>query len=159
MNAPVFFAAANNEAELLYVWRQATPEAKVIILCLVIFSIFAWTVMIANGGPLIAALLPCAPSDRVYRGGPDTVIAGVTQPVGTAEATEGGWRVSGRWPFASGCLHADWMGGICIMTEAGKLCRRRQLEDRLIPRALELAVGAGELHVAAVELRVRAPHP
>jgi len=48
MNAPVFFAAANNEAELLYVWRQATPEAKVIILCLVIFSIVAWTVMIAK---------------------------------------------------------------------------------------------------------------
>lgn len=48
MNAPVFFAAANNEAELLYVWGQATPEAKVIILCLVIFSIIAWTVMIGK---------------------------------------------------------------------------------------------------------------
>jgi biopolymer transport protein ExbB/TolQ len=48
MNAPVFFAAANNEAELLFVWHQATPEAKVIILCLVIFSIVAWTVMIAK---------------------------------------------------------------------------------------------------------------
>jgi biopolymer transport protein ExbB/TolQ len=48
MNAPVFFAAANNEAELLYVWRQATPEAKVIIFCLVIFSIIAWTVMIGK---------------------------------------------------------------------------------------------------------------
>src|SRR5207302_10341707 len=50
MNAPVLLAAAvgNNEAELLYVWRQATPEAKVIILCLVIFSIVAWTVMIAK---------------------------------------------------------------------------------------------------------------
>jgi alkylation response protein AidB-like acyl-CoA dehydrogenase len=79
-----------------------------------------WTVMIGNGGPLFAALLPREIYDRVYRGGPDTVLAGVTQPVGTAEATEGGWRVNGRWPFASGCLHADWMGGICIMTEAGK---------------------------------------
>src|SRR6516225_5721588 len=48
MNAPVFFAAVNNEAELLYVWHKATPEAKVIILCLVIFSIVAWTVMIAK---------------------------------------------------------------------------------------------------------------
>lgn len=40
-------AGANaNKAELLYVWEQATPEAKVIIVCLVIFSITAWTVMI-----------------------------------------------------------------------------------------------------------------
>src|SRR5262245_2497246 len=49
MNAPVFFAVANpNKAELLYVWEQATPEAKVIIVALVIFSIIAWSVMIAK---------------------------------------------------------------------------------------------------------------
>lgn len=49
MNAFGLVAAAGanaNKAELLYVWEQATPEAKVIILCLVIFSITAWTVMI-----------------------------------------------------------------------------------------------------------------
>ena len=51
MNVPVFLAAATgnaNKAELLYVWEQATPEAKAIILCLVIFSIIAWSVMIAK---------------------------------------------------------------------------------------------------------------
>jgi biopolymer transport protein ExbB/TolQ len=30
---------------LLYVWQQATPEAKVIIFCLFVFSIIAWFVM------------------------------------------------------------------------------------------------------------------
>ncbi len=51
MNAPVFLAAAAgnaNKAELLYVWGQATPEAKAIILCLLIFSIIAWTVMVGK---------------------------------------------------------------------------------------------------------------
>src|SRR5438477_6940546 len=52
MNAPVFLAAAAagpaNKAELLYVWRQSTPEAKVIIVCLLIFSIIAWSVMIGK---------------------------------------------------------------------------------------------------------------
>ena len=49
MNEPIILAAANsNQAELLYVWGQATPEAKIIILCLLIFSITAWTVMIAK---------------------------------------------------------------------------------------------------------------
>src|ERR1041384_1985340 len=52
MNVPLLFAAAAagnaNKAELLYVWEQATPEAKVIIFCLVIFSIVAWSVMIAK---------------------------------------------------------------------------------------------------------------
>jgi biopolymer transport protein TolQ len=49
MKAPILLAAANsNQAELLYVWHQATPEAKVIILCLAVFSIIAWSVMIAK---------------------------------------------------------------------------------------------------------------
>ena len=51
MNAPVFLAAvaANaNKPELVYVWEQATPEAKVIIGCLILFSIIAWSVMIAK---------------------------------------------------------------------------------------------------------------
>lgn len=50
MNAPVIFLAAANgdKAELLYIWTKATPEAKGIIICLVIFSIVAWSVMIAK---------------------------------------------------------------------------------------------------------------
>lgn len=50
MNAlplPVILAAGS-EHELLYVWKQATPEAKGIIFCLIIFSIIAWSVMIAK---------------------------------------------------------------------------------------------------------------
>ena len=49
MNAFGILAAANSkEAELPYIWGQATPEAKAIIACLVIFSIIAWTVMIGK---------------------------------------------------------------------------------------------------------------
>ena len=79
-----------------------------------------WTAMIGSGGPLFAALLPRDIFDQIYLDDPDAVIAAVTQPVGTAEVNEGGRRVNGRWPFASGCLHADWMGGLCVVTEGGK---------------------------------------
>ena len=40
--------AASNQAELIYVWTQATPEAKAIIVCLIIFSILAWSVMVSK---------------------------------------------------------------------------------------------------------------
>src|SRR5262245_55605550 len=40
--------APQNEIEILYVWDKATNEAKVIIIVLVIFSIFAWSVMAAK---------------------------------------------------------------------------------------------------------------
>jgi biopolymer transport protein TolQ len=45
------FAAAGtatNQAELVYIWEQATPEAKAIIACLIFFSIVAWSVMISK---------------------------------------------------------------------------------------------------------------
>ena len=37
--------AASNQAELVYVWKQATPEGKAVIACLVVFSVIAWSVM------------------------------------------------------------------------------------------------------------------
>lgn len=42
MHAPLYFFATS---DLLYVWHQATLEGKLIIITLVIFSIFAWSVM------------------------------------------------------------------------------------------------------------------
>jgi biopolymer transport protein ExbB/TolQ len=51
MNVPCFFAAGGSptgEFELVYIWEQATLEAKAIIFCLVIFSIIAWSVMISK---------------------------------------------------------------------------------------------------------------
>ena len=51
MNGFCFLAVvgtAANKAELLYIWEQATPEGKGVIVCLVIFSILAWSVMIAK---------------------------------------------------------------------------------------------------------------
>ena len=79
-----------------------------------------WTAMIASGGDIFAPLLPRETYDRIYRSGPDAILAGSATPAGTAEPEAGGFRVNGRWPFASGCQHADWMVGLCVMTEGGK---------------------------------------
>jgi biopolymer transport protein TolQ len=50
MNALFLFAAGGRtgELELVYVWNQARPEAKVIIVFLAVFSIMAWSVMISK---------------------------------------------------------------------------------------------------------------
>ncbi len=56
MNASILFAVAGkSESELVYVWHQATPEAKVIIGCLIAFSILAWSVMIAKAVQMVRA--------------------------------------------------------------------------------------------------------
>ena len=40
---------------------------------------------------------------------PSTFIARVMHPPGRADLVEGGYRVSGRAGFASGCLHSQWL--------------------------------------------------
>jgi len=45
MHGTVYLLA---ESELLYVWHRATPEGKIIIIVLLIFSIFAWSIMAAK---------------------------------------------------------------------------------------------------------------
>jgi len=43
---PIISAA--DRIEFLYVWSEARPEGKAIIIVLVVFSIFAWSVMAAK---------------------------------------------------------------------------------------------------------------
>jgi alkylation response protein AidB-like acyl-CoA dehydrogenase len=79
-----------------------------------------WTVMIGAGGPLLFALLPRHRFDALYAHSPDLIMAGSFTPRGEASVIDGGFEVSGRWPFASGCLHSHWLVGQCIVTENGR---------------------------------------
>ena len=79
-----------------------------------------WISTLANGAAMMTPLLPRETCEDVYRNGPDCLFAAVGQPAGTAVAEAGGFRVNGRWPFASGCEDADWIMGICVLTEGGE---------------------------------------
>lgn len=79
-----------------------------------------WTAMIGSGSAIFAPLLPRETYHQIYRSGPDVILGGSAAPMGTAELAASGWRVTGRWPFASGCLHADWLIGLCVMMEDGE---------------------------------------
>ena len=52
MNLPVHFFAAAEQTRLLFIWDQATLEAKVIIIFLIGFSIAAWSVMGAKAAQM-----------------------------------------------------------------------------------------------------------
>ncbi|GAA1210815.1 acyl-CoA dehydrogenase family protein [Prauserella alba] len=56
------------------------------------------------------AALPLETQAELYRGGPDVTFAGGLFPVQPAEVTDRGFRVDGRWKFASGCMGADILG-------------------------------------------------
>ena len=56
------------------------------------------------------ASLPYETQAEIYATGPDQVFAGGLYPMQPATPEPGGWRVTGQWHFASGCMGADWIG-------------------------------------------------
>lgn len=51
-----------------------------------------------------------AAQDEIFGGGWPYVIApGVTMPPGQAVPVEGGYRLTGRWKWGTGVMHADWI--------------------------------------------------
>ena len=75
-----------------------------------------WTAMIGAGSALFATMLPREAFDRLYADDSNTIMAGSTQALGVIDSRAEGLHVQGQWPFASGCLHADWMLGFCQAT-------------------------------------------
>lgn len=73
-----------------------------------------WTVMIGAGAWCDLAGLPRAAFDGLFAGGTDVIVAGAFNPTGSLAAADDGYRVTGRWSFASGCEHADWLFGNSI---------------------------------------------
>ena len=72
-----------------------------------------WTVAIGGIAWCDLVGLPRATFDELYDA--DSVItAGVFSPSGSIKAVDGGYRVSGRWSFASGVEHATWIYGNCV---------------------------------------------
>ncbi|MEO0605423.1 MAG: acyl-CoA dehydrogenase family protein [Myxococcota bacterium] len=81
-------------------------------------SASAWTVMTGSTTGLLLHYLEPEVARAILDDAPTAALAGVFAPVGRALPEEGGFRVSGRWPWASGCENAAWrMGGAMVMVD------------------------------------------
>jgi alkylation response protein AidB-like acyl-CoA dehydrogenase len=78
-----------------------------------------WCVMIGATSGVVSAWLRDDVARPMYGGDPLLVTGGVFAPHGRAVAVPGGYRVSGRWPFASGSQHCGWLMGGCVVTDDG----------------------------------------
>src|SRR5688572_14601219 len=96
----------------------------------------AWCVMQGAISGTLAAYMDPAAAAEVF-GDPTTVFAaGTPAPMGRADAVEGGYRVSGRWTFGSGCRHATWVVARCAVYDGDQ--RREDLGpwvNQLVPIA------------------------
>ena len=76
-----------------------------------------WNVFVANSSALIAPFLSDEGMRTVFSD-PRAIVAWGPPNASQAIAVPGGYRVSGRWDFASGCRQATWMGAHCHVVEA-----------------------------------------
>src|SRR6185503_14458516 len=91
---------------------EADPVTQVDVLeaLAMIDASSAWCTMVgATTLALPAVYLPDDAVAKIFVGGRPPRTAGVYMPIGQAVPVSGGYRVTGRWPFASGVRHSEWM--------------------------------------------------
>ncbi|HEX9871440.1 MAG TPA: acyl-CoA dehydrogenase family protein, partial [Candidatus Tectomicrobia bacterium] len=76
-----------------------------------------WCTMIANGACFFASRLRAEVGRELFGQPPDVRIAGSLRPEGKAYPVDGGYRVQGRWDFASGIDHARWLLCTCTVMD------------------------------------------
>jgi indole-3-acetate monooxygenase len=78
-----------------------------------------WCAMIANGNNVAAGYMDETAAREVFSD-PTKPTAGIAAPAGAAVRVDGGVKVSGRWAFASGITHCEWVWAGCIVMENGQ---------------------------------------
>lgn len=91
-----------------------------------------WVSSVLGVHPWQIALFDDEAQQAVWGEDPDTRVSSSYAPMGKATITEGGFTLSGRWSFSSGCAHATWvlLGGL-VFSDEGQVVDFRTF---LVPR-------------------------
>ncbi len=76
-----------------------------------------WCCLIAGSISLYLGWMDAATAQEIVGRPPALKGAGSFRPEGTARSSGDGYVVDGRWDFASGCLHANWLFFNCVVTD------------------------------------------
>jgi alkylation response protein AidB-like acyl-CoA dehydrogenase len=82
-----------------------------------------WNVFVANSSALIAPFLEPDVAREIFAN-PKAVVAWGPPNACKATAVDGGYLISGKWDFASGCRQATWMGAHGPVVERDGSLRR-----------------------------------
>jgi alkylation response protein AidB-like acyl-CoA dehydrogenase len=68
----------------------------------------AWVCGLLSAHQWLVGLFPAEAQRDVWGGNPDATLCGSYAPITEAAAAAGGYRLNGRWSFASGCDNSQW---------------------------------------------------
>lgn len=89
-------AGLRNQVETLFVLAAADSAA-------------GWVQLVSNAHSWMLGSFPGPCQDEVLATGPDRCLPGTLASQGRATRVDDGWRLEGRWQFASGVDHGDWL--------------------------------------------------
>jgi alkylation response protein AidB-like acyl-CoA dehydrogenase len=95
-----------DQIELMEILAYADPSA-------------AWCASILSDSGFYAGFLEDEAARKLFPN-LDARAAGMLAPVGRAEIVPGGYRVTGKWAFGSGSLHATHLTGGCLVLNDGQ---------------------------------------
>jgi 3-hydroxy-9,10-secoandrosta-1,3,5(10)-triene-9,17-dione monooxygenase len=92
-----------------------------------------WVSSVVGVHPWQVALFPDEAQQAVWGEDTSTRLSSSYAPTGKAQLTDGGFRLSGRWSFSSGCDHCSWvlLGGL-VLNDEGNVVDFRTF---MVPRA------------------------
>jgi alkylation response protein AidB-like acyl-CoA dehydrogenase len=102
----------------------------------------AWCSMIGSDSGFFSSFLKPEVAKEMYPD-PDTISAAALSQTGKAVKVEGGYLVSGRWPFASGCQHSEWLISGCKVFEGDTMC----LLDGDVPQTIQCFLKADQVTI------------
>ena len=114
-------------------WRILTPrtfggweaglraQVETLLVTAAAESAAGWVQMVINAHAWIVGSFSVECQEEVWAGGPNTRFPGTLASQGRARRVDGGWVVNGRWQFASGVAHGDWliMGSVVVNHSKG----------------------------------------
>ena len=106
----------------------------------------ASTAWVVNQGAIFATYAARMPRDRaraIWADVPRAVVANTPAATATAVVVPGGYRVTGRQGFSTGCRHASWLAAHAQVVENGKT--RLEADGQPETRYLFVPAGEGEL--------------
>lgn len=104
-----------------------------------------WCLFINGSAPYSVSRLQGDAAERIHED-PSTIISGTVFPFGRAERVDGGYRVTGRWQYSSGCWHSTWHLAFCNVYEPGG--------DEPLPGSVEGLPALICVHVPRDQVRV-----
>ena len=104
-----------------------------------------WCIGQASGCAMAAAYLKPEVARRMF-GPADAVLAWGAGIQGKAVAVDGGYRVSGKWQFASGCANATMLGAHCYVYQEDGTTKRMRADGRQVDRTALLVKAKAHVH-------------